>query len=216
MAKAAKKPAAKKKAAPKKPAKKKSAKPISLHPLIDSGKLGKAKPKFAGGTLTCKCTTDPVSITIKGQTAHNHACGCSKCWKPAGATFAIVAVTGRDNVSVVANGHKLKVIDASATIQRNACSACGTHMFGRVENTKHGFYGLDFVHTELSKEKGWAEPTFAAFVSSVIETGTDPAKMPAIRARLKKVGLPPYDVLSPALMDYLATHAAKQSGVIKG
>ncbi len=211
MAKAAKKPAAKKKAAPKK----KSAKPISLHPLIDSGKLGKAKPKFAGGTLTCKCVADPVSITIKGQTAHNHACGCSKCWKPAGATFAIVAVTGRDNVSVAANGHKLKVVDGSATIQRHACSACGTHMFGRIEDTKHGFYGLDFVHTELSKEKGWAEPTFAAFVSSVIGTGTDPAKMPAIRARLKKVGLPPYDCLSPALMDYLATHGAKLAGVIK-
>lgn len=211
MAKATKKVAAKKKAAPKK----KSAKPISLHPLIDSGKLGKAKPKFAGGTLTCMCATDPVSVTIKSQTAHNHACGCSKCWKPAGATFAIVAVVGRDNVSVAANGQKLKVIDSNATIQRHACVGCGAHMFGRVENTKHGFYGLDFVHTELSKEKGWAEPTFAAFVSSVIETGTDPAKMPAIRARLKKVGLPPYDVLSPGLMDYLATHAAKQSGVMK-
>jgi S-(hydroxymethyl)glutathione synthase len=88
-------------------------------------------------------------------------------------------------------------------------------MFGRVENTKHAFYGLDFVHTELSSEKGWSPPEFAAFVSSVIESGTDPAQMPAIRARLKRVGLPPYDSLSPALMDYLATHAAKQSGVIK-
>ena len=85
-----------------------------------------------------------------------------------------------------------------------------------VEHTKHGFYGLDFVHTELSKEKGWSPPEFAAFVSSVIETGTDPTQMPAIRARLKKVGLQPYDCLSPPLMDYLATHAAKQSGVIKG
>jgi S-(hydroxymethyl)glutathione synthase len=215
MAKAAKKKAAPKKAAKKPAAKKKSAKPISLHPMIDSGKLGKTKPKFAGGTLTCKCTTDAVTVSI-GQTAHNHACGCSKCWKPDGATFSIVAVTGRDGVKIAANGHKLKVIDSNATIQRHACTECGVHMIGRVENTKHGFYGLDFVHTELSKDKGWAAPTFAAFVSSVIETGTDPSKMPAIRARLKKVGLPPYDVLSPALMDYLATHAAKQSGVIKG
>ena len=31
----------------------------------------------------------------------------------------------------------------------------------------------------------------------------------------KQVGLPPYDCLSPALMDYLATHAAKASGVLK-
>ena len=114
-----------------------------------------------------------------------------------------------------ANGDKLKIVDPNATIQRHACKDCGTHMFGRIENAKHGFYGLDFVHTELSKDKGWSPPEFAAFVSSVIETGTDPASMGAIRARLKKVGLQPYDCLSPPLMDYLATHAAKQSGVIK-
>ena len=190
-------------------------KPIALHPMIDKGVLRPAKRNFAGGTLSCKCATDPVTVEIKGQTAHNHACGCSKCWKPEGAIFSIVAVTGRDNVSVTANGDKLKIVDANATIQRHACTECGTHMFGRVENTKHGFYGLDFVHTELSKEKGWSPPEFAAFVSSVIETGTDPAMMPAIRTRLKKVGLMPYDCLSPPLMDYLATHAAKQSGVIK-
>jgi S-(hydroxymethyl)glutathione synthase len=210
MAKAAKKVA-------KKSAKAKAkAKPVSLHPLINKGVFGKAKKNFAGGTLTCKCASNPVVVEIKGQTAHNHACGCSKCWKPDGAIFSIVAVTGRDNLSVKANADKLKVVDANATIQRHACKDCGTHMFGRVENTKHAFYGLDFVHTELSKEKGWSPPEFAAFVSSVIETGTDPASMGAIRARLKKVGLQPYDCLSPPLMDYLATHAAKQSGVIKG
>jgi len=205
-----------KKAAKKTKAKSKpKAKPIALHPLLDKGVFAKSKKNFAGGTLTCKCGTDPVIVTISGQTAHNHACGCSKCWKPKGAVFSVVAVTGRDNVSVTANGHKLKIIDPSATIQRYACTGCGTHMYGRIENTKHGFYGLDFVHTELSKDKGWSPPEFAAFVSSVIETGTDPAAMPAIRARLKKVGLQPYDCLSPPLMDYLATHAAKLSGVIK-
>ncbi len=203
---------AKKTARPKAKAK---AKPIALHPLIDKGKLGSAKKNFAGGTLNCKCATDPVTITIKGQTAHNHACGCSKCWKPKGAIFSIVAVTGRDNLSVTGNGHKLQIVDPKATIQRYACTACGTHMYGRIENTKHPLYGLDFVHTELSKEKGWSPPEFAAFVSSVIETGTDTAQMPAIRARLKKVGLQPYDCLSPPLMDYIASHAAKQSGVIK-
>jgi S-(hydroxymethyl)glutathione synthase len=88
-------------------------------------------------------------------------------------------------------------------------------MYGRVERTSHGFYGLDFIHTELSKEKGWSPPEFAAFVSSVIESGTKPEAMPAIRKRLKQVGLPPYDCLSPALMDYLAAHAAKASGVLK-
>jgi S-(hydroxymethyl)glutathione synthase len=207
-----KKAAAKKKVAVK--AKPKS-KPIALHPMIDKGVFPKAKAKFAGGTLTCKCATNPVTVTISGQTAHNHACGCSKCWKPKGAIFSVVAVTPRDNLKVTANEDKLAVVDPSATIQRHACKDCGTHMYGRVENSKHGFFGLDFVHTELSKDKGWSPPEFAAFVSSVIETGTDPAQMPAIRARLKKVGLQPYDCLSPPLMDYLAGHAAKLAAAKK-
>ncbi|HUQ37860.1 MAG TPA: S-(hydroxymethyl)glutathione synthase [Aestuariivirga sp.] len=193
----------------------KKSKAISLHPAIDKGVKGKAKAKFAGGTLTCKCATDPVTVSIGAQSAHNHACGCTKCWKPAGAIFAVVAVVGRDHVKVTANGEKLKIIDANATIQRHACTGCGVHMYGRVERTSHGFYGLDFIHTELSKEKGWSPPEFAAFVSSVIESGTKPEAMPAIRKRLKQVGLPPYDCLSPGLMDYLATHAAKASGVLK-
>lgn len=209
MAKATKK-SGKVKAKAKKPKAKAKVKAVSVHPMIDRGSLGKAKKNFEGGTLTCKCATNAVAVHIKGQTAHNHACGCSKCWKPKGAIFSVVAVTGKDNVRVTANGDKLHIVDSSATIQRHACRDCGTHMFGRIENTKHGFYGLDFVHTELSNEKGWSPPEFAAFVSSVIESGTDPADMKAIRARLKKVGLQPYDCLSPALMDYLAGHAAKQ------
>ena len=39
--------------------------------------------------------------------------------------------------------------------------------------------------------------------------------MPKIRARLREVGLEPYDCLSPELMDMIATHVAKQSGVLK-
>ena len=44
-------------------------------------------------------------------------------------------------------------------------------MYGRIENTKHPFYGLDFIHTELSPQQGWSAPEFAAFVSSIIEVG---------------------------------------------
>ena len=110
------------------------------------------------------------------------------------------------------NENKLKVVDPSATIQRHACTGCGVHMYGRIENTKHPFYGLDFVHTELSKEEGWSAPEFAAFVSSIIESGSKPSEMGAVRARLKEIGLQPYDCLSPALMDAIATHVAKASG----
>ena len=187
---------------------------ISIHPSVDKGiKPGKAN--HAGGTLVCKCAKDPVKISIKGQCAHNHVCGCTKCWKPAGATFSQVAVVSRDNLSVAANGQKLKIVDASAAIQRYACTGCGVHMYGRIENKGHPFYGFDFIHTELSNEDGWAPAEFAAFVSSVIESGTPPSQMDGIRARLKEIGLPYYDSLSPALMDAIATHTAKAKGTLR-
>jgi S-(hydroxymethyl)glutathione synthase len=186
---------------------------VKIHPAVDGGvKPGDAN--FGGGTLECKCATDKVQVKVGGQTAHNHVCGCTKCWKPSGATFSQVAVVGRDAVEVTANAHKLKVVDEGATIQRHACTGCGVHMYGRIENTGHPFYGLDFVHTELSAQNGWSEPTFAAFVSSIIESGYDPSKMDAVRGRLRELGLEPYDALSPALMDAIATHVAKKSGAL--
>jgi len=182
----------------------------SLHPSIDNG----VKPgtgDFAGGTLTCHCTDRPVKVAVAGDVAHNHACGCTKCWKPEGAAFSVVAVIPRQNLTVTANGDKLGIVDESATIQRHACTACGTHMFGRIENGSHAFYGLDFFHPELFEREGSAAPGFAAFVSSIIESGVDPADMENVRLRLKSLGLEPYDCLSPPLMDALATHTAKQN-----
>jgi S-(hydroxymethyl)glutathione synthase len=187
---------------------------ISIHPAVDNG-VKPGKPSFAGGTLQCKCTSNPVEVSVASQTAHNHVCGCTKCWKPAGATFAQIAVVSRDKVNVTKNPDKLSIVDANAAIQRHACTGCGVHMYGRIENTNHPFYGLDFVHTELSKEQGWSAPEFAAFVSSIIEAGTKPDQMGAIRSRLRELKLEPYDCLSPPLMDAIATHIAKQSGVLK-
>ena len=148
----------------------------------------KAPASFAGGTLVCKCKDHQVKVGIKGDVAHNHACGCTKCWKPQGANFSVVAVVPRQNVTVLENGDKLQIVDASAVIQRHACKACGTHMYGRIENKDHPFYGLDFVHPELFQEPGSQAPQFAAFVSSVIESGVKPEQMAGIRSRLKEIG----------------------------
>src|SRR5882757_1888763 len=186
---------------------------VSLHPSIDNGIKAGSKD-FAGGTLTCKCTSQPVTVALTGNVAFNHACGCTKCWKPDGAKFSVVAVISRDNVKVTANEQKLKIVDPAATIQRYACTGCGVHMYGRIENKAHPFYGLDFVHTELSKQDGWAAPEFAAFVSSIIESGYDPKGMDAVRSRLKELKLEPYDCLSPALMDLIATSTAKAKGTL--
>ena len=179
-----------------------------IHPSVDNG-VKKGTGSFAGGTLVCKCKDRPVKVGVKGDVAHNHACGCTKCWKPAGATFAVIAVVSKDKVNVTKNADKLKIVDEKAAIQRHACKDCGVHMYGRIENKAHPFYGLDFIHPELFAGGGSAAPGFAAFVSSVIESGVKPDDMPGIRSRLKELGLEPYDCLSPALMDAIATSVAK-------
>ena len=184
---------------------------VQIHPAVDGG-VKPSKAGFSGGTLVCKCSSDPVEVTIGAQTAFNHICGCTKCWKPKGSNFSQVAVVGRDKLSVTKNAQKLKVVDSNAAIQRHACTGCGVHMYGRIENKAHPFYGFDFVHTELSKQDGWAAPEFAAFVSSIIESGYDPKGMDAVRGRLKELKLEPYDCLSPGLMDLIATHTAKAKG----
>ena len=186
---------------------------IAIHPAVNDG-VKAGNPNFGGGTLTCKCTSSPVTVTLGGNVAFDHVCGCTKCWKPQGALFSLVAVVPRDKLSVSANGQKLKIVDEKAPIQRYACSGCGVHMYGRIENKGHPFYGFDFVHPELFKEQGWTAPDFAAFVSSIIESGYPPAQMGEVRKRLKELKLEPYDCLSPALMDAIATHAAKQKGTL--
>lgn len=188
-------------------------KTVSIHPVIDNG-LKQGSDSFAGGTLVCDCADKPVTVKISSQVLHNHACGCTKCWKPKGAIFSIVGVVPSDRVTVTANADKLEVVDPDATILRHACKACGVHMYGPIEKD-HAFKGLSFIHTERSKESGWSPPGFAAFVSSVIESGTRPKDMPSIRARLNEVGLEPYDALNPPLMDALAIYAAKKAGTLR-
>jgi S-(hydroxymethyl)glutathione synthase len=183
----------------------------AIHPSVDHG-IQKGSANFTGGTLRCLCAHHPVEVRVDTQVAFNHACGCSKCWKPSDALFSVVGVVPREKVAVVANGDKLNVVDDKALIQRHACSECGTHLYGRIEDKGHAFYGLDFIHTELSKDTGWDGPGFAAFVSSIIESGTPPSKMADVRKTLHDKGLEPYDCLSPTLMDLLSAHAAKAKG----
>ncbi len=183
---------------------------VLIHPQVDNG-VTQSQEGFSGGTLGCQCQAQRVEVSVTAQTAHNHVCGCSKCWKPEGALFAQIAVVSRDNFQVINNADKLMIVDESAAIQRHACKECGTHMYGRIENAAHPFYGLDFVHTELSSEQGWSQPEFAAFVSSIIESGAAADSMADVRQTLKDLGLEPYDCLSPALMDAIAVHLAKSA-----
>jgi len=52
---------------------------VHIHPSVDNG-VKKGSGSFAGGTLVCKCKDKPVKVGIKGDVAHNHACGCTQCW----------------------------------------------------------------------------------------------------------------------------------------
>lgn len=187
---------------------------VSIHPKIDDG-LQPADPNFAGGSLRCLCSTNRVTVAIGSQCAHNHLCGCTKCWRPAGARFAQVAVVPSDKVTVTDNSDKLQVVDPGAPIKRYACKDCGAHMYGHIDQpADHCFYGYDIIHTELSAEEGWEPAGFAAFVSSIIETGTDPGDMGAVRERIREIGLEPYDCLPSPLMDMIAIHNARASGVL--
>ncbi len=83
---------------------------ISIHPAVDDG-VKPGSPNFTGGSLVCKCASNPVEVSITSQCAYNHVCGCTKCWKPAGALFSQVAVVPRDKLRVSKNAEKLKVAD---------------------------------------------------------------------------------------------------------
>jgi S-(hydroxymethyl)glutathione synthase len=186
---------------------------VLIHPLLTEG-IPAGSESFTGGMLRCLCESDPVKVAISSQVAHNHACGCTKCWKPEGAAFSIVAVVPTSAVQVVENVEKLEVVDPAATIKRHVCTKCGVHLHGPVENPGHPFFGLSFIHPERFVEDGAAPPAFAAFVSSIIESGVAPDQMDDVRGRLKGLGLEPYDCLNPPLMDFIATHVAKASGVL--
>ncbi|AZR36103.1 S-(hydroxymethyl)glutathione synthase [Xanthomonas vasicola] len=187
---------------------------VSIHPSVYGGVARGGAEGFQGGTLECHCASNKATVDLSAQTAHNHACGCSECWKPDGAKFSVVAVVPRDSVKVTVHEEKLEIVDEGATIQRHACTGCGVHLYGRIENKDHAFYGLDFVRTGLSKQQGWSAPGFAAFVSSITETGTQPEQMDGVRARLSELGLSPYDCLSPALMGALSAHVARKNDLL--
>jgi S-(hydroxymethyl)glutathione synthase len=104
----------------------------SLHPLIDSG-ITKGSSNFSGGILHCHCPSNAVEVAISGNVLHNHVCGCSQCWKPPGALFAVIGVVPIGIVKVIANKDNLVIVDENATIQRYACKQCGVHLFGRIK-----------------------------------------------------------------------------------
>lgn len=187
---------------------------FSIHPLVDGG-VERGREGFSGSTLVCRCTADPVEVSVQSEFLYNHLCGCTQCWKPEGALFSILAAAPRERVRVASNEQKLAVVDPNKLLHRYACRDCGVHMYGVIEDLEHVFHDFAFIHPELSRDPGWNPPTFAAFVSSVIESGFPPSRMSELRSHLRELGLEPYDCYSPELMDIIAAHAARRAGVLQ-
>lgn len=181
---------------------------VVLHPAVDGPPDQKSVNALS--TVRCRCACDKVEVTLTAPAVHNHLCGCTKCWKPEGALFALTAVVPVGTLEVTANSEKLDVIDPGQSIQRHACKDCGTHMFGHVPDKDHHFYGMEFIHPELSNGASPAgPPEFAGFVSSIIEAGASPSQMEAVRHRLSELCIPAYDAFSPEIMDIIAWHKVK-------
>ena len=181
--------------------------PVPLHPAVGKSI---AKTTVEPFVARCRCIANAVEIEVSQPVEHNHLCGCSKCWRPPGATFAQVAVVPAGCVALKAHGDKLETVDATQKIERRRCRECGTHMVGQVSDPDHHFYGLEFVHPELATNGHQPKIEFAAFVSSVVETGTIPATtMVSVRNALSKAEIPAYDAFSPELMDIIAWHRVK-------
>ncbi|RCK21763.1 hypothetical protein TH1_18570 [Thalassospira lucentensis MCCC 1A00383 = DSM 14000] len=178
----------------------------AIHPTADAGSY--TSESLEGKTMRCGCAIAPVEVAINAPVYHNHLCGCSKCWKPENALLAMIAVVPAGNLEVIDGGEKLEAVEKDLKIVRYACRDCGSHMFGQVEDVDHHFFGLDFIHPELVDGPA-PRLEFAGFVSSLVETGTEPARMSAIRARLSDLGIPFYDAFSPEIMDIIAWHKVK-------
>ena len=172
-------------------------------------------PSFAGGTLQCKCTSNPVEVSITAQCAHNHVCGCTKCWKPAGALFSQVAVVPRDKLRVTKNADKLKVVDANAAIQRHACRVRRAHVRPHREHQASVLWLRFHPHRAFEGARLGSRPNSPRLFPRSSSSAPLPTRCRAVRARLKELQLEPYDCLSPALMDAIATHVAKASGVLR-
>ena len=182
----------------------------SIHPAVDNG----VKPAIAevrGRHADCKCSDEAGDGQHQGQRRPQPRLRLHQVLEARRARmFSVVAVVPRDNVTVTANaaeaqGRRSVRDDPAPRLQRSAACTCTAASRTRTIRSTASISS----HTELSPTRAGRHPEFAAFVSSVIESGVDPAQMAQIRARLKELGLEPYDCLSPALMDLIAAHTAK-------
>lgn len=130
---------------------------VTIHPSVDHG-VKEGPSHFHGGTLHCHCAHNPVLVEVKSQ----------------------LAAQSRARLHQVLEAQRRQVCGGGC---RAESFGYGAGKFGRIENKDHVFYGLDFVHSELSPEKGWAAPEFARLSQgSLITSQIRPMVCPAGKA----------------------------------
>ena len=156
---------------------------VSIHPSVDGGVESRARKTSPGGSWRGGYADEPSDwqlIPNPPTTTYE----LRQMLEPAGASFSIIAVVPRDKLAVTAKADKLKIVDA---VPRSSAMHARTaeFTFTAVSRMRSIRFMARVIHTELSPDTGWSEPTFAAFVSSIIESGADPANQGAVRSRLK-------------------------------
>ena len=74
---------------------------IAIHP--PSTAASRTGPATICRAARCGCLASRGAVKVKvGADLHNHACGCTQCWKPDGALFSVIGVVPRDKVTVTA------------------------------------------------------------------------------------------------------------------
>src|SRR5690606_22849816 len=78
-----------------------SAMALAMKPGVVQG-AGFGRGDCSGGTLGGHCRDGPVAVKVSAWVAYDHVSGCTKCCKPEGALFSMVAVVPRDKLEIVA------------------------------------------------------------------------------------------------------------------
>ena len=181
---------------------------ISIHPAVDNG-VKPGSPSFAGGTLLCKCASNPVEVTITprpptitcadARSAGSLRARCSRKSRSCRATSSMSARTPTGSRSWTptprSSGMPARLAAFTCTAASRTPSIRST---GSISSTP------SFRRTRAGRP-----PNSPRSSPPIIESGARRIRCGAVRARLKELRLEPYDCLSPALMDAIATHVAK-------
>ena len=146
-----------------------------------SGRASRA-PDFAGGTLVCKCADHPVKVTDRAASAPTTTSAAARSAGSPRARCSRWSRCGARQAPRHRERRQAAIVDSrrrsSATPAGNAASTCTAGSRTRAIRST-----ASISSTPSCARSGAGAAEFAAFVSSIIESGTKPAEMAEVRAR---------------------------------